>query len=118
MVMEFKSFEYAFGGESLGQDDDERKNMLTEETTTSSSSGSANFQMTFVRRRTSSSDSAQPTLSRPATTCVVGPALASLRWVQLKTWVVVWSVSSTRQGIYDADAPRNQFLRLDVTSSE
>ena len=111
--------EYAFGGESLGQDGDERKNMPKKKPLRRPSSGNAYFQMTFVRR-TSASD---PNLTYE---------------VETSSDMFGWSTSGISQDgaaedigggmervVYkmdkaytDSDAPRNQFLRLNVTSSE
>ena len=111
--------EYAFGGESLGQDDDERKNMPRKKPLRRPSSGSANFQMTFVRR-TSSSDSAL-TYTVETSNDMRGWSSTGVSQVGSAEDVgggmerVIYKVD---KAYTDADAPRNQFLRLDVTSSE
>ncbi len=112
--------EYAFGGESLSQDSDERKNMPKKKPLRRPSGGeSANFQMSFVRR-TAATDS---TLTYTVETSD-----------DMRSWTtdgVTQSGSSEDVGggmervifevdkaYTDSDAPRNQFLRLNVTSSE
>ena len=111
--------EYAFGGESLGQDDDERKNMPRKKPLRRPSSGSAYFQMTFVRR-TSASDS---TLSYTVETSGDMRSWSSSGISQVGSAEDVGGsmervTYKVDKAYTDADAPRNQFLRLDVTSSD
>ncbi len=111
--------EYAFGGESLSQDDDERKNLPRKKPLRRPSSGSANFQMTFVRR-TSSSDSA---LTYTVETSNDMRSWSSSGVTQVGSAEDVGGgmervIYKVDKAYTDADAPRNQFLRLDVTSSE
>ena len=111
--------EYAFGGESLSQDDEERKNLPRKRPLRRPSSGSANFQMTFVRR-TSSSDSA---LTYTVETSNDMRSWSSSGVTQVGSAEDVGGgmervIYKVDKAYTDADAPRNQFLRLDVTSSE
>ena len=111
--------EYAFGGEGLDQDSDERKNMPKKKPLRRPKSGSASFQMTFIRR-TSSSDS--------ALTYTVETSDDMRNWTSSGISQVGSAVDEgggmesvvfeLDKAYTDSDAPRNQFLRLNVTSSE
>ena len=101
----------------MQQDDDERK-FKPRKRPLKRGAGSANFQMAFVRR----SSTMDPNLSYVVETSndMVSWTSAGVTEVFTKTIdggmeFVIYKVD---KAFTDADAPRNQFMRLNVTTSE
>jgi hypothetical protein len=110
--------EYAFGGDSFSRGSDERKYIPRKKSTARRTGGSQKFQMTFARI-SSASD--------PNLTYTVETSTDMVNW----TSVGVTEVSSVSidggmeyvtveldKAFTDADAPKNQFIRVNVTSTE
>ena len=109
--------EYAFGGSPMQQDDDERKNKPRKRPL-KRGGGTANFELAFIRRSTAM----DPNLSYVVETSndMVSWTSSGVTEVFTKTInggmeFVVYKVD---KAFTDADAPRNQFMRLNVTTSE
>ena len=110
--------EYAFGGDSLDRTDEERKNMPRKRPLKRKGAGSRKFQISFLRF-TAASD--------PNLTYSVETSTDMYNWSSSGlTEVSAVSVDGGMEYVTfeldkpytDPDAPKNQFMRINVTSSE
>jgi hypothetical protein len=110
--------EYAFGGDGLEQLDDERKNLPRKRPLKRRTAGPKKFQLSFLRR--SAANDSNLTYTVETSTDMYNWTSSGLTEVSSEAvdGGMEYVTYELDKPYTDADAPKNQFMRINVTTAE